>query len=244
MQIETFDFSDLSEGCADRLELSERLLKRIQPETFAEIGVWKGEFAERALQTCESIRRYYMVDPWATLPDWNKPYNVAEAIFDDVYEEALSRTKFASQKIAVLRGRTKDVIDRIRDESLDAVYIDGDHTLRGITIDLLRLYPKVKRNGYILGDDFTATPWQHDSRYEPTMVCPFSIYFAEAMDIPIVALPFNQFVMQKRDDLSFYFRDIPGLYSDISLNKFPSGFASSSPLMKLWKRISSMRRGK
>jgi hypothetical protein len=60
-------------------------------------------------------------------------------------------------------------------------------------------------------------------RYEPTLVCPFSIYFAEAMDLPIVALPFNQFVLQKRDKSSFAFIDTTGKYGNISLNKPPSG---------------------
>ncbi len=97
----------------------------------------------------------------------------------------------------MLRGRTKEVIDEIPDGSLDFAYIDGDHTLRGITIDLIKLMPKVKEGGLIGGDDFTNTPWQHDIRFEPTLVCPFGIYFAEAMDLPIVALPFNQFLIEK-----------------------------------------------
>lgn len=162
-----------------------------------------------------------MVDPWANLPDWNKPFNVDAEMFDDVYAEAMDKTAFASRRVVVLRGRLKEVIDEIPDESLDFAYIDGDHTLRGITIDLIRLFPKMKRNGLIGGDDFTPNPWQHDTRFEPTLVCPFSIYFAEAMDIPIVALPFSQFLIQKRADASFSFVDLTGKYSDLSLNKFP-----------------------
>jgi hypothetical protein len=142
-------------------------------------------------------------------------------MFDDVYAEAMEKTAFASRRVVVLRGRLKEVIDEIPDESLDFAYIDGDHTLRGITIDLIRLFPKMKRNGLIGGDDFTPNPWQHDTRFEPTLVCPFSIYFAEAMDIPIVALPFSQFLIQKRADASFSFVDFTGKYSDLSLNKFP-----------------------
>ena len=56
-------------------------------------------------------------------------------------------------------------------------------------------------------------------RFEPTLVCPFSIYFAEAMDLPIVAMPFNQFVIQKRATSAFTFIDLTGGYHDISLNK-------------------------
>jgi len=127
-----------------------------------------------------------------------------------------------------LRGRTKDIVDEIPDESLDFAYIDGDHTLRGITIDLIKLLPKMKKNGLIGGDDFITTPWQHDIDFEPTLVCPFSIYFAEAMDLPIIALPFNQFLIQKRDNASFSFIDITGDYNDVSLNKLPPQYGKIS----------------
>jgi hypothetical protein len=221
MDIEAPEFKDLVSGSSSRIELWERVLVETNTKSMVEVGVWKGDFAKQVLERCEFIDTYYMVDPWANLPDWNKPFNVDAEMFDDVYAEAMEKTAFASRRVVVLRGRLKEVIDEIPDESLDFAYIDGDHTLRGITIDLIRLFPKMKRNGLIGGDDFTPNPWQHDTRFEPTLVCPFSIYFAEAMDIPIVALPFSQFLIQKRADASFSFVDLTGKYSDLSLNKFP-----------------------
>ena len=163
-----------------------------------------------------------MIDPWANLPDWNKPLNVRQEDFDHVYSEALEKMAFASRKIAVLRGRTKEVIHEIPDNFLDFAYIDGDHTLRGITIDLIALLPKIKQGGLIGGDDFVNTPWQHDLRFEPTLVCPFAVYFAEAMDLPIAALPFNQFLIRKDSGAAFAFTDLTGRYRDLSLNKLPS----------------------
>ena len=77
---------------------------------------------------------------------------------------------------------------------------------------------------------------EHDIRYEPTLVCPFSIYFAEAIDVPIVALPFNQFVLQKRNKSSFRFIDTTGNYSNISLNKLPS-MVNKSAIKRTMKQI-------
>jgi len=188
-----------------------------------EVGIWKGEYAQQILKQCEFIQRYYMIDPWANLPDWNKPFNVSPEVFEEVYEEAMTKTEFAAAKRVVLRGRTKEVIATIPDNFLDFAYIDGDHTLRGITVDLIKILPKMKEGGLIGGDDFTDTPWQHDMQYEPTLVCPFSIYFAEAMDLPIAALPFGQFVLQKSTASSFTFIDTTGMYSSISLNKLLPG---------------------
>lgn len=166
---------------------------------------------------CPDIETYYMIDPWATLADWNKPYNVDANTFAAVYAEAMEKTTFASRKRKVLRGATQDVIDEIPDGAVDFAYVDGDHTLRGITIDLIRLLPKIKPNGVIAGDDFVVNPWQHGKDFEPTFVCPFSLYFAEAMRLPIQALPFNQFVLQKQTNARFSFRDHTGRFRDSSV---------------------------
>jgi len=218
MNFEDSKFQDFVSSSTSRFQLWKALLGATNAKAMVEIGVWRGNFAKQILEQCQFIERYYMIDPWAMLPDWNKPMNFDSQVFNDVYAEAMGKIEFASEKVVVLRGKTKEVIDQIPDGSLDFAYIDGDHTLRGITIDLIKLFPKMKANSLIGGDDFIECPWQHGIQFEPTLVCPFSIYFAEAMDLPIVALPFNQFLIQKKTDTSFSFIDYTGKHSDLSLN--------------------------
>jgi hypothetical protein len=206
-------------GSPSRFDLWLRLLHTASLECAAEIGVWKGDFAQAILNNFGTVTKYYMIDPWAHLPDWNKPFNVNDQTFEEVYAEALGKTDFAASRRIVLRGRTSAVIDEIPDQSLDFAYIDGDHTLRGITLDLIQVLPKIKDGGLIGGDDFVNKPWQHGSAYEPTLVCPFAVYFAEAMRLPFVALPHKQFLIQKAADTSFSFVDLTGTYSDLSLKK-------------------------
>lgn len=195
------------------------VLNVLKPSTIAEIGVWKGDFAAAILEQCKSITEYVMIDPWAQLPDWNKPFNVKPEKFEDIYNIAMEQTAFASHRRKVLRGRTKEVIGEIEDKSLDFAYVDGDHTLRGITIDLITTLPKIKEGGYLAGDDFSNSPWQHAGEFEPTLVCPFAIYFAEAMNLPIRALPFNQFIITNDSKAGFSFVDPSGRYKDLGLNK-------------------------
>ena len=199
-----------------RFDLWVRILRLTGAEVLAEVGVWRGDFARAILIDCDAVSRYYMIDPWRHLLDWNKPLNVDAATFEEARIEALEKTSFAAAKRIVLRGRTCEVVDQIPDESLDFVYIDGDHTLRGITIDLLRLLPKVREGGMIGGDDFSNT-WKRGFRFEPTLVFPFAVHFAEAMDLPIVAMPHKQFMIQKTRERSFSFVDFTGAYSDVSL---------------------------
>ncbi len=217
-------------GATTRLDLWVNFLRAANARTVLEVGIWKADFTKHLLQECDAIKRYYMLDPWAHLPDWDKPLNLKQELLDRAYEESVQKTEFAAAKRVVLRGRTREMIGSIPDDSLDFAYIDGDHTLRGITIDLIKVLPKIKMDGFIGGDDFAKNVWQHPSHYEPTLVCPFSVYFAEAMELPIVALPFDQFLMQKRADACFSFTDTTGVYKDLSIKKLSSGWANISPI--------------
>jgi len=134
-----------------------------------------------------------------------------------IIKKSMAKTDFAAGKRVVLRGKTVDVISQIPDQGLDFAYVDGDHTLKGITIDLISVYPKVKIGGYLTGDDFTSSIWEHKTRFEPTLVFPFSVYFAEAVGATIFALPHSQFCLQKSADKRFAFIDLTGEYGDTSL---------------------------
>lgn len=192
-----------AETSADRDELWSRFFSEIGLETFCEVGVYKGAFAKLLLSKCADIETYYMIDPWENLDDWNKPANRSSAEFSSIYETAMAATADHAAVRKVLRGKTKDQAKHIPDASLDAVYIDGDHTLRGITIDLKEMLPKVRPGGFICGDDFSKTIWQHGTDYDPTMVFPYAIYFAEAHDLPIVTLPYSQFLIMNTPEAGF-----------------------------------------
>lgn len=194
-------------------------IQAIDARIVLELGVWRGAFAESLLRECAGVHRYYMLDPWKNLDDWNKPSNVPQAEFDAIFDEAMARTAFAGDRRRVLRGRTRDVIDNIPDASLDLAYVDGDHTLRGIAIDLILTYPKVRPGGILGGDDYTPTIWQHNERFEPSLVCPFASYFAESQGAPLFILPFNQFAIMKPAQAGDHFAviDLTGRYGPRNL---------------------------
>ena len=197
----------------------------------AEIGVFRGQFAEAVLQQCPEVSRYLLVDPWRNLSNWNKPANQTDEIFEQFRAEALARTAFAADRRIELRGTTREVIARVPDASLDFIYIDGDHTLRGIVVDLLRWWPKLREGAWMAGDDLSPTIWQHADKWEPTLVFPFAVHFAEGMDVPIHALPGNQFLIQKHPSQGFALHDhTHGCYADTSLrSQLLASRSASSP---------------
>jgi hypothetical protein len=206
----------LIEPCSSRIDLWTRFIEATSASDVAEIGVYRGDFAAEVLRACPGISTYYMIDPWRRLDDWNKPANKPDRVFDRYMQEALDKTREHEHKRVVLRGRTTEVVEQVPDGSLDFAYVDGDHTLRGIAIDLIRLYPKVRDGGWIGGDDFRRSIWQHGREYEPTLVFPFAVHFAEAMGTRIVGLPFQQFLIEK-DGAGHEFVDLTGSYGDRTL---------------------------
>lgn len=194
-----------------------RFLEQEGIKEMLELGVYQGDFALELLRQCPSLERYYMLDPWRHLDGWNKPANKSDEIFAGYFRESMDKTAFAAQRRVVLRGTTNERIDDIPDGSLDLAYIDADHTLRGISIDLIRVLPKVKPGGWIGGDDLKQSIWQHAQEFEPTLVFPFAVYFAEAIGAPIYALPRGQFLMQRVIEPAFSFTDLTGTYPEPTL---------------------------
>ncbi len=200
-----------------RFELWVHFLQLSKVKRLAEVGVYKGDFASKLLQECDSIEKYYMLDSWRHLDDWNKPANKSNNIFEQFLLETKEKTDFAAEKRIILRGKTTEVVEGIPDNELDFAYIDGDHTLKGITIDLIRIFPKIQVGGWIGGDDFSRTVWQHPATFEPTLVFPFAVYFAEAVGAHIYALPYNQFLIEKTNVQNYAFIDLTERYDDTSL---------------------------
>ena len=192
-------------------------LARVQ--RMVEVGVYRGDFAAAVLRHCDCVASYFMLDPWRHLEDWNKPANQGDVVFEQLFQEAKAKTDFADLRRVILRGKTDEVIDQVPDGELDFAYIDGDHTLRGITIDLIRVYPKIRSGGFVGGDDFSENIWQHKLNFEPTLVFPFAVYFAEAVGATIYALPNSQFCIHRTEHHEFKFVDLTGHYGGRGLKQ-------------------------
>jgi hypothetical protein len=162
-------------SAASRLDLWFSILNERALQICAEVGVFRGEFAQQFLHRCGALTAYYMVDPWRHLGAWNKPLNLSDAEFVEFKQQALRRTEFAASKRIVIEGTTAEVADHLPEQALDFIYLDGDHTLRGFSIDLIALWPKIKPGGILGGDDFCASMWEHGPDFEPTLAFPMAV---------------------------------------------------------------------
>ncbi len=157
------------QGCliSDRVELPAglKLRRKIHPNlvdrrdpmfdwikgagVFVEVGSQWGWLAYRAAKNLPECM-IYCVDPWwedrASAQEWEGAHNF--------YEWQENIKEWLGWKVLGLRGTSLEVVDFFKDGSIDAVFIDADHSTDGVTKDLLLWVPKVKKGGVILGHDW------------------------------------------------------------------------------------------
>lgn len=127
----------------------------------AEIGVHLGNFSEKIIAK-SSPKMLYLIDPWKTFDDekykdsWYGS-KTSQTEMDDRYRSVVK--KFKNQNVKIIRDLSVNAANQIPDESLDWVYIDGDHSYEGSYNDLSTYYAKVKRGGLIYGDDYNINKW-------------------------------------------------------------------------------------
>ncbi len=134
----------------------------------AELGVYLGAFAEDILKTVKPAK-LHLVDPWRRLE--GKGYDESwYADHDQEYMDSLHdlvcnrfRTQLKKDQVEIHRATAAAFLRSIPDESLDWVYIDGDHSYEAVAQDLILSYGKVRPGGLIAGDDYRIGGWWKDN---------------------------------------------------------------------------------
>lgn len=126
------------------------LLAELGCRTGAEIGVMKGKFSAHLCAANPGLR-LYCVDPWLAYPDIPD-----QSLLDRYYQEALAR--LAQYDCVFVRKFSLDAVDDFEPESLDFVYIDGNHTFEYVVNDVIAWSKVVRSGGIVAGHDYRWLP--------------------------------------------------------------------------------------
>jgi len=116
-----------------------------------EIGCYVGESTEIFAKSGK-FKKIYAVDPWKNGYD-DKDIASKQMSMERV-EGMFDKTCSAHDNIQKVKATSSEVADEFEDESIDFVYIDGDHRYEAVKNDIKKWAPKVKRGGYIAGHDY------------------------------------------------------------------------------------------
>ena len=129
----------------------------------AEIGVWKGAFTDQILTMVEPTR-LHLIDPWqfdgSAANQWfggRSGHAKAQPDMEQMYRSIIDR--FGSlPNVAVHRATSSQIAPTLPDDYFDWIYVDGNHSFGYVLADLWDYLPKVKRGGFLAGDDYWWGP--------------------------------------------------------------------------------------
>ena len=164
----------------------------------AEIGTWKGNFAAVILEHRRPAH-LYLVDPWEHRAEgdyadasYGGKMEGGQVSMDAMYDEVAARfsAEVESGQVEILRQRSTDAAAALPDESLDWVYIDGDHSYEGVKADLEAYFRTVKPGGLMAGDDYGHV----GSWFEDGVTRAVDEFAARCANLEIIG---TQFVLRK-----------------------------------------------
>lgn len=124
-----------------------QFFKSLGFEIGAEIGVYKGKFCEKF---CLHGIKMYAIDDWSS-HDGEDPQR--QEYLYNYSKKVLERAGSAT----VIRKTSMEAVKDFKPNNLDFVYIDADHSFRGIAQDLYEWYKRVKPGGIVSGHDYSYT---------------------------------------------------------------------------------------
>jgi hypothetical protein len=135
----------------------------------AEIGVWTGDFSA-LIDKITKPQELHLIDPWRFSPEFPERFyggRRASSQEDMTAIQNAVRERFKeNQHIAVHAMPSLEGAAAFPDGYFDWVYIDGDHSYEAVLNDLKAWAPKVKKGGFVTGDD---VHWRDETRTLPVM---------------------------------------------------------------------------
>jgi len=127
---------------------------------FVEIGAWKGKssfYMGALIAGSGKDIKFDVIDNWlGDASSLNKQQTDPDVLAGTLIDTFKKNTELVKDSInEIISGDSSLQADRYEDESLDFVWIDGDHTYEGCLKDIEAFYPKVKVGGVIGGDDYS-----------------------------------------------------------------------------------------
>lgn len=125
------------------------LLKDKKGLVGAEIGVFRGDHAAELLGL--DIKKLYLVDPYEQYSQYEAGAEIWEGL-KKAKKEAVGRLD--KKKVRWLFMRSVAAAKKAKNNSLDFVYIDGNHAQKFVKQDIECWSKKVKKGGLVGGHDY------------------------------------------------------------------------------------------
>lgn len=160
--------AEYSQGWAIRHDSLNKHFKDMKCKVFIEVGTARAELAESVLKhsshshnhKSKGVIEYHAVDPFLG------GYDDKDAMSQELKKTnqslewknaILTKMKPYGCRYKLHYGHSFERASDFENEMADCLFLDGDHTYRGLKQDLHLYAPKVKRGGHIFFDDYSSS---------------------------------------------------------------------------------------
>lgn len=150
------DISRIS-GWFDFNDFYEFIINKFNNAIFVEIGTWKGKsivFMAKRIKELNKNIKIFGIDTFLGNEGEVTMSQDVDIVNGTLYETYCKNIEPYKDLIDTIIGDSHDVYTQFKDESIDFLFIDGDHRYEGIAKDLKLWYPKIKYGGVIAGHDY------------------------------------------------------------------------------------------
>lgn len=134
-----------------RTQLIELMKHLGLPLVAVEVGVAEGIFASELYSL--GLEKLYLVDVWEQQTHLKGCASLENAWHENNFLDVLRRFK-DKPNVILLKGLSQVMADKIADNSLGLVYVDGDHTYEGVMADIKSYLPKLVNGGIMAFHDY------------------------------------------------------------------------------------------
>ena len=141
----------------------ELLIKLINAKNIIEVGVAYGYHADSLLSNLPKLN-YVGIDPYPAVYDVDDHFpTYVSRLFSCGPEDAMNRlyltvntwlTSKYQSRFNLIREASLNAVKTIEFESVDIVFLDGDHRFEVVSEEIERYWPLVNKGGILAGDDY------------------------------------------------------------------------------------------
>lgn len=122
--------------------------------TGIEIGTCRAESTAYLLAECPNIAKIHTVDPYMAYDDWVG--NINQEIVDKFMMIAQENLKPYGDRFEMVRWTSAEAAAKFEPESVDFIFVDGDHSYDATLADCKAYYPLLKKSGFFCGHDYSS----------------------------------------------------------------------------------------
>ncbi len=147
--LEDFRNDNLVEVPRINREMFASLLAEMEMNVGCEMGVERGLYSEILCKANPKLH-LFSVDAWTAYQGYRD--HVSQSKLDGFMEE--TKQRLAPYRADVIKGWSVEVVKQFKDESLDFVYVDGNHEFQQVVNDIAEWQKKVRVGGIVAGHDY------------------------------------------------------------------------------------------